>query len=51
MNFHQFFRNEEDPVKSEYFYTNNVNVHFPENVFSQKSETINKVLIIILDLV
>ena len=45
MNFRPFFRNEKQPVKNEKFYTNYVNVDFPENIFTHSSDTINEVIL------
>ena len=43
VNFHPFFRDEKQPVKKEIYYTNYVNVDFPENIFTRSSDTINDV--------
>ena len=43
VNFRPFFRNETKPVKKEKFYTNYINVDFPENIFTHGSDTINEV--------
>lgn len=43
VNFHPFFRNEDEPVKKKTFYTNYVDVNLPVNIFTQESKYINKV--------
>ena len=43
VNFRPFFRNQTAPVKKEKFYTNYVNVDFPENIFTHSSDTISEV--------
>ena len=43
MNFQPFFRNEIKPVKREKFYTNYINVDFPDNIFTHGNDTINEV--------
>ena len=43
VNFRPFFRNENKPIKKEKFYTNYINVDFPENIFTHGSDTINEV--------
>ena len=44
VNFQPFLRNAAQPVKKEKYYTNYINVDFPENIFTRNSEAINQVL-------